>query len=193
MLPTLETGISTRKRSLPRGDLSRVVPGGDAQRGFTLWELLIVVAIVALTVSMVQLSVGLSDETRDLKRVGKDLGKLFHLLNQEAVFESRNYAISVQDTGFTVLEYKDGDWEPAADKFFARIKMTESQSSQLIIENQVIDIAPKTKPGPHILILSSGEMTPFEWRISDELTQSGILLQGNVLGGVLMTGPEPLG
>ncbi len=142
---------------------------------------------------MVQLSVGLSDETRDLKRVGKDLGKLFHLLNQEAVFESRNYAISVQDQGFTVLEYKDGDWEPAVDKFFTRIKMTESQSSQLIIENQVIDIAPTTKPGPHILILSSGEMTPFEWRISDELTQSGILLQGNVLGGVLMTGPEPLG
>jgi type II secretion system protein H len=178
---------------LPRGDLSRGLPGADVQRGFTLWELLIVVAIVALTVSMVQLSVGLSDETRDLKRIGKDLGKLFHLLNQEAVFESRNYAISVQDTGFTVLEYKDGDWEPAADKFFTRIKMTESQSSQLIIENQVIDIAPKTKSDPHILILSSGEMTPFEWRISDELTQSGILLQGNVLGGVLMTGPEPLG
>ena len=40
----------------------------------------------------------------DLKRIGKDLGKLFHLLNQEAVFESRNYAISVQDKGFIVLE-----------------------------------------------------------------------------------------
>ena len=36
-------------------------------------------------------------------------------------------------------------------------------------------------------------MTPFEWRIRDQLTQSGILLQGNVLGGVLMVGPEPLG
>ena len=69
----------------------------------------------------------------------------------------------------------------------------ESQTSQLIIENQIIDISEKTEPEPHILILSSGEMTPFEWRISDQLTQSGILLQGNVLGGVLMTGPEPLG
>ena len=152
-----------------------------------------VVAIVAITVSMVQLSVGLGDETRDLKRIGKDLGKLFHLLNQEAVFESRNYAISVQDNGFSVLEYSEGKWLPSSQSFFKKYKMTESQISQLIIENQVIDISKKSEPEPHILILSSGEMTPFEWRISDQLTRSGILLQGNVLGGVLMTGPEPLG
>ncbi len=183
-LPTSETGISIRKHELSRG---------ASQGGFTLWELLMVVAIVAITVSMVQLSVGLSDETRDLKRVGKDLGKMFHLLNQEAVFESRNYAISVKDKGFIVLEYNEGKWLPSAQSFFEKIKMTESQVSELIIENQVIDISEKTIPEPHILILSSGEMTPFEWRISDQLTQSGILLQGNVLGGVLMSGPEPLG
>ena len=183
-LPTSATGISTPKRALPHG---------DSQRGFTLWELLIVVAIVAITISMVQLSVGLSDETRDLKSVGKNLGKLFHLLNQEAVFESRNYAVSVQDKGFIVLEYNEGEWAQSDQSFFSKIKLTESQRSKLIIEDEIIDISEKTPPQPHILILSSGEMTPFEWRISDNLTQSGIVLQGNVLGGVLMTGPEPLG
>jgi general secretion pathway protein H len=166
---------------------------GDLQRGFTLWELLIVVAIVAITISMVQLSAGLGDENRDLKSVGKNLGKLFHLLNQEAVFESRNYAVSVQDKGFIVLEYNEGEWAQSSQSFFSKIKLTESQRSELIIENEIIDISIKDPPEPHILILSSGEMTPFEWRISDKLTQSGILLQGNVLGGVLMTGPEPLG
>jgi general secretion pathway protein H len=183
-LPILATGISTPKRALPHGDL---------QRGFTLWELLIVVAIVAITISMVQLSVGLSDETRDLKSVGKNLGKLFHLLNQEAVFESRNYAVSVQDKSFIVLEYNQGEWTQSKQSFFSKIKMTESQRSELIIEDKIIDISVTDPPQPHILILSSGEMTPFEWRISDQLTQSGIVLQGNVLGGVLMTGPEPLG
>jgi hypothetical protein len=99
----------------------------------------------------------------------------------------------VQDKGFIVLEYGEGKWLPTGQSFFDKIKMSESQTSELIIENQVIDISEKSIPEPHILILSSGEMTPFEWRISDQLTQSGILLQGNVLGGVLMTGPEPLG
>jgi hypothetical protein len=141
---------------------------------------------------VVQLAPGLNDENRDLKRVGKELGKLFRLLNQEAVFESRNYAISLQDKGFVVLEFNEGKWLQTTDLFFNKVKMTESQDSQLIIENQIIDISTKTTPEPHILILSSGEMTPFEWRISDKLIKSGIVLQGNLLGGVLMTGPEPL-
>lgn len=181
--PISVTGTSIRRRGLRHG------PG---QGGFTLFELLIVVAIVAITIAVVQLAPGLSDETRDLKRVGKELGKLFHLLNQEAVFESRNYAISVQDKGFIVLEFNEGKWLPTADSFFAKIRMTENQSSMLIVENQIIDISKKTTPEPHILILSSGEMTPFEWRINDKSSRSGIVLEGNLLGGVLMTGPEPL-
>jgi hypothetical protein len=98
----------------------------------------------------------------------------------------------VESPGFVVLEFNDGKWLKAPDTFFDKVKLAESQSSQLIIENQVIDISKKTTPEPHILILSSGEMTPFEWRISDKLIKSGIVLEGNLLGGVLMTGPEPL-
>lgn len=190
-LPTSETGISILSPARNARGCDR--PRAGRQPGFTLWELLIVVAIVGITVSMMRFSVGISDETRELKRVGKDLGKLFHLLNQEAVFESRNYAVSVLEHGFIVLEFNEGQWLPAGESFFTRFKMPESQSSELIIEDKSIDLSPKTSPQPHILILSSGEMTPFEWRIQDRASQSGILLQGNVLGGVLMTGPEPLG
>ena len=179
---TSATGISTPK---PKATL--------VQRGFTLLELLVVVAIVGITVSMLQLSIGLGDNERDLKRLGKDLGKLFHLLNQEAVFENRNYAISVQEEGFLVLEFNGEGWDPSDQSFFKKIKLNKSQQSLLIIEDLVVNIKPRKDPQPHILILSSGEMTPFEWRISDQDTRSEIVLQGNILGSVLMTGPEPLG
>lgn len=181
--PISETGTSTR---------SLRISGNPRQRGYTLWELLVVVAIIAVTVSMVQLSVSLGDENRELKRLGKDLGKLFHLLSQEAVFENRNYAVSVHDEGFIVLEYRDGEWLETGENFLRRFKMNEMQRSQLYLEEKLIDTAKKTEPPPHILILSSGEMTPFEWRITDQRTNAGIVLQGNLLGSVLMTGPEPL-
>ena len=179
--PISETGISTsshRKRQRP------------AQKGFTLWELLVVVAIVAITISMMQFSVAVGDENRELKRIGKDLGKLFHLLTQEAIFENRNYAVSVYDEGFIILEYEEGQWHQTSQSFLQQFKLTDSQQSELYLEDKLIDTKKKTEPPPHILILSSGEMTPFEWRITDELTNSGIVLQGNFVGSVLMTGPE---
>ena len=181
--PTSVTGISIPD---PRPQRSK------AARGFTLWELLIVIAIFAITLSIIQFSFGLVDNERELDRVGRDLGKLFHLLNQEAVFEDKNFAISVSDEGFVVLEYDGAQWQQSEDKFYTSFGLAGSQSSMLIIENQVIDISKKTEPEPHILILSSGEMTPFEWRIEDSNTQSGIKLEGSLLGSVLMTGPEPL-
>ena len=192
-LPISVTGTSIHRLSFPsRARSASLCSGSARQLGFTLWELVIVVAIIAITLSMMQFSIGLSDQTRDLKRVGSDLGKLIKLMKQEAVFENRNYAISVLDKSYVILVLDEGAWIPSGESFFKRFKMAESQVSELLIDEKSIDLTPKADPEPHILILASGEMTPFEWRIRDEYTQSGIVLQGNIVGGVLMTGPEPL-
>jgi general secretion pathway protein H len=160
-------------------------------RGFTLFEILVVVIIVSITVSAVLLSTNLGSDSQNLKVLGKDLSKLIRLLYQEAIFENRNYAISLHHQGFKVLEYNGEDWVVADQSFFRKVKLSESQSSDLIVENYVVKSVDQDDLIPHILILSSGEMSPFEWSIDDSDARASITIQGDLLGNILMTGPVP--
>jgi prepilin-type N-terminal cleavage/methylation domain-containing protein len=160
-------------------------------RGFTLFEILVVVIIVSITVSAVLLSTNLGSDSNDLKVLGKDLSKLIHLLYQEAIFENRNYAISLHHQGFKVLEYDGEDWVVADQSFFRKVKLSESQSSNLIVENFIVQSVDQDDLIPHILILSSGEMSAFEWSIDDSDSNANITIQGDLLGKILMSGPIP--
>ncbi|MFV2032420.1 MAG: hypothetical protein ACC663_07985, partial [Gammaproteobacteria bacterium] len=108
-----------------------------------------------------------------------------------AIFENRNYAISLLDQGFNVLEYDGEDWVVSEQSFFSRIKLSESQSSSLVVENFAIETVSSGSLVPHILILASGEMSPFEWNITDSDIGASITIQGDLLGNILMSGPIP--
>lgn len=169
----------------------RRLSNSAAERGFTLFEILVVVIIVSITVSAVLLSTNLSSGSNNLKVLGKDLSKLIRLLYQEAIFENRNYAVSLHHQGFQVLEYNGEVWVVADQSFFRKIKLSESQSSNLTVENFVVTPVDQDDLTPHILILSSGEMSAFEWSIDDSDSNANITIQGDLLGNILMTGPVP--
>lgn len=179
-LPTSVTGIST-PRSLP----------ATRAQGFTLWEILVVVIIVTISVSAILLSTSITSGSEDLKILGKDLSKTMRLLYQEAIFEDKNFAISLKHQGFNVLEYDGQDWAESDQSFFRKIKLNEYQKSQLLIEELVVKSVDQSKPVPHILILSSGEMTPFEWQILDSDANTSITIFGDILGNILATDPVP--
>ena len=159
--------------------------------GFTLWEMLIVVVIITVSISVILLSTSLGRESNDLKVLGSDMSKLMQLLYQEAIFENRNFAISLNNAGYQVLEYNGRSWDVSDQSLFRKIQLNETQTSTLVVENLVVKSVTKKQLIPHILILSSGEMTPFEWTINDETTKNSVVLEGNLLGKVQMEGPTP--
>jgi hypothetical protein len=90
-----------------------------------------------------------------------------------------------------VLEYDGQSWIKSDQTLFRRIKLNEFQSSALVVENLAVTSVDEEELIPHILILASGEMTPFEWTIIDETTKNIIVLEGNLLGTIRMEGPTP--
>ena len=160
-------------------------------KGFTLFEIVVVVIIVTISVSAILFSTSIISGSSDLKVLGNDLSKTMRLLYQEAIFENKNYAISVNHQGFKVLEYDGQNWAESRQSFFRKVKLNESQRSTLVIENLEVEPVKQSDPVPHILILSSGEMTAFEWQISDSDIKASITISGDFLGNILASDPVP--
>ncbi len=119
------------------------------------------------------------------------MSKLIQLLYQEAIFENRNFAISLKHDGYQLLEYDGQSWNELDQVLFRRIKLSEAQESILVVESLAVKSVDQEELIPHILILASGEMTSFEWTINDETTKNSIVLEGNLLGKIRMEGPTP--
>jgi hypothetical protein len=153
--------------------------------------MLIVVIIISVSTSVILLSTSLGRDSNDLKVLGSDMSKLIQLLYQEAIFENRNFAISLKHDGYQVLEYDGQSWIDSDQTMFRRIKLNEVQSSTLVVEELAVKSVDQEELIPHILILASGEMTPFEWTIIDDTTKNIIVLEGNLLGKIRMEGPTP--
>ena len=189
-LPISVTGTLIRK-NFSNLMVSRVANPLKSAKGFTLFEIIVVVIIVTISVSAILFSTSFISGSSDLKILGNDLSKTMRLLYQEAIFESKNYAISINHQGFKVLEYDGQNWTESTQSFYRKVKFNESQQSTLIIENLVVESVEQNNPLPHILILSSGEMTPFEWQILDSDTKSSITISGDFLGNILASDPAP--
>ena len=78
------------------------------------------------------------------------------------------------------------------ERFYAELQQKHRFQDELIVENKIVAIEEAEKPEPHILILSSGEMTPFEWVIEDRESRYKMHLKSNLLGKIVMTGPEEM-
>jgi hypothetical protein len=153
--------------------------------------MLIVVIIITVSISVILLSSSLGRDSNDLKVLGSDMNKLMQLLYQEAIFENRNFAISLKHDGYQVLEYDGQGWNESDQSLFRKIKFNETQTSILVVENLTVKSVAQEELIPHILILASGEMTSFEWTINDEATKNTIVLEGDLLGKIQMEGPTP--
>jgi len=159
--------------------------------GFTLLELLIVMAIVATLATMMVLQFrppGAAGPEGTLR----DLAHLIGIAGDEAIFNRRDFALDFSPEGVSLLVYnaRDEAWGPvtapatlAAEIPFGRMK------PELVIEGRNAMISESREPSPDAFVLSSGETTPLTLSLSDG--RATAKLSVDPYGKVQLGDPEP--
>ena len=170
--------------------LSKNVKLSSSIRGFTILEILVVVAVISIIASTILLNTSFHRPATELKKHASNLGKTLQLLMQEAILEDRNFALSVVPKGYMVLEYEAQEWIQSADKFLLKLGKEHEYSDELMVDNNPVNIEKTEQPQPHILILASGEMSVFQWDIEDRENNLHIRLSSTMLGNITIEGPS---
>lgn len=187
------------------------------QLGFTLIELMLVVLLIGLASTIVLMTVDDSKQKKLVKRSAHKMAALSNVALDQAVLTGRDYGMVLTGNKYHFVELVEQRWQAAQDillqeQILENISMTaeiegfqwlpdqtDYSSSALFTEREV-DQALDDQEKPHIpqlLILSSGEMTPFTITMSldDEqifdLRQDEqeylVTVKGNTLGLLTVT------
>ncbi|MBI5450367.1 MAG: type II secretion system minor pseudopilin GspH [Gammaproteobacteria bacterium] len=132
--------------------------------GFTLIEMLVVTVIIALLMGLVVLSLPARDPDRPLRDEAERMAALVKMLQQEAVFQSREMAIEFGAREYRFLTLEQQGWIGMTDAVYRDRSLPQDITLHLIIEGEEVSLQPTTEDQqrPRVFLFSSGEMTPFD-------------------------------
>jgi general secretion pathway protein H len=147
------------------------------QRGFSLLELLVVVAIIGIMVGAVGLSLGTLGNDREIKEEIGRLRSMLDLLHEESLMQSRDFGIMFTATGyrFYVYDYQNLTWlEPRDDRLLQEHALRPQLTMALVLDGREVALEPDFQSQdvdtaePQVMLLASGEVTPFVVEVSRE-------------------------
>jgi general secretion pathway protein H len=179
---------------------------GTSQRAFTLIEILVVLVIVGILTAVAFLSFGILGDNDSMDREVRRLSSLIELVSDEATTQGRDYGLEFMTGGYRFVEYDPllNQWfEVIGDDFLEQRQLDEGVEFELFLEERRVllhseaqeteredDEEERQTPQrdltddylPHVLIMSSGDVTPFELRFLRNVDRSEITLEMTLVG-----------
>jgi len=158
-----------------------------------------VVTIIGLIAGAAVLSIGVLGGNQNTQSAALRLQTILELLQEDALMQNRDYGIVFSSTGyqFYIYDHQLQSWLEATNETFLlkhdlrpplRISLA-LDGQDLVLAESISERMPQGEP--HILILSSGEMTPFRLGLS-QLADDRLLLTGKLDGTVEVFSNEAL-
>jgi len=174
----------------------------QAQGGFTLLEILVVLVIMAIGTAIAVFSTGILDPDRDVAREARRLHALLTMAQEQAVFQGRTIGLEVEGGSYRFFLYdrRPDDagnmislWVPMADdEIFRPRKLPEDIAIELFVDDRDVQLPvpdDDEAPVPQILLLSSGDISTFEMSLFRDASASRYRLTGNIQDGLVLLAP----
>ena len=149
--------------------------------GFTLLELLVVLVVIGIMASVALLSFGVLGTDRQVEDEARRFWTVLRQAREEAELQVEDIGIYVSGSAYEYLRFdsRKNEWELIEyDELFSQRELPAGLRFRLRLESREVVLKPdlpargdkdeNKKYPPHIMVLSSGEIMPFELEIERE-------------------------
>lgn len=183
-----------------------------AQRGFTLLELMVVILIVGVMVTFASLSIGSRVNEDKLENEARRAEAILKLASEEAEAKGVEIGLRFTEGGYRLLTLDSSrkwqDYEPSGP--LRRRSFQLPFMLDLRVDGRPVRLPPELTPEqeqelaesavlksgrdndaqnltPQVMLLSSGEITPFTLQLTAPGLTAAYRIEGDVLGRVKLT------
>lgn len=171
--------------------------------GFTLIEVLVVVVIIGIVSAIVVLGLGNLGDDRELQTEARRITSLIEMASDEATLQGRDFGLELLQRGYRFVEHDPltGRWiEVFGDDLMRPRQLAQDTEFELFLEDRrillEIDAADAEQDDdsddsgltedylPHVLILASGDITPFNLEIIRNTDRTSVALSASASGEI---------
>ena len=153
--------------------------------GFTLIEILVVTAILAVTAVAVTLAVSGAGGERQLERDAERLRALIGYACEQAELRGWQIGISLNREGYRFSRSDHADWLPENDGDLRPRKWSAAgATAALTRDGSPVDVGAEFPLKPQLVCFSSGELTAFRLELALPESSSRYQLDGRINGVV---------